>query len=174
MTQAELLQELRRLQETDEPGLDALAQAILQHARNGAGAVVREWLRDAGSRSTNAAVVARKLHELALHEMLSHADAVSADLRVRVMTSILDGAMALRALILDQVEPLLENWTPLDAPWSGRVRDVAYVLVRRMDGQSRDAAADRAFLGSTEEDRDAEISGWQDAQAAAKAAEMEF
>ena len=174
MTEGELLQELHRLAETDAPGLDALAQAIRQHARDGARVVVGEWLKDTGRQSTNAAVVTRKLHELALHEMLGHAEIVSADLRVRLMTSVLDAAMALRSLILDQVEPLLDNWTPLDPPWSGRARDVAYVLVRRMDGKPRDAAADRAFLAATEDERDAEISAWQDAQAAAKAAEMEF
>ena len=174
MTEAELFQELRRVPETDGAGLDALAQAILEHARSGARAIVGEWVRETGGRSTQAAVVARKLHDLALREMLSHAEGVSADLRVRVMTAILDGAMALRALILDQVEPLLENRTPLEPPWSGRVRDVAYVLIRRMDGQPRDAEADRVFVGSTEANRDEEIAGWQSAQAAAKAAEMEF
>lgn len=174
MTEEELLQELRRLAETDAAGLDELAGKILGHCREAPAAIVGEWVRDDGGRSTNAAVVARKLHELALGEMLARVEAVSADLRVRLMTTVLDGAMSLRSLILDQVEPLLDDPTPLEPPWPGRARDVAYVLVRRMDGQPRDGEADRRYLAAPETARDDEIGEWERAQAEARAAEMEF
>jgi hypothetical protein len=174
MTADELLQELRRLAETDLAGLDALAGKILAHCREAPAAIVGEWARDDGGRSTNAAVVARKLHELALGEMLGRVEAASADLRVRLITTLLDGAMDLRSLVLDQVEPLLDDRTALEPPWPGRARDVAYVLIRRMDGQPRDGEADRRYLDAPESERDDEIGAWERAQAEARAAEMEF
>jgi hypothetical protein len=174
MTEDELLQELHRLAEDDAAALDELVARILRHCGEAAAVVVGEWARDDGGRSTSAAVVARKLHELALRGMLGRVEAVPADLRVRLMTTILDGAMSLRSLILDQVEPLLEDRTALEPPWPGRARDVAYVLIRRMDGQARDGEADRRYLDASEVDRDDEIAAWERAQADAKAAEMEF
>lgn len=174
MNEAELVEKLCSVSESDAAALNALTEEILRGCRESSRTIIEEWLKDNGTSSAKAAFVAGQIHELALNEMLDQVEAVSPDLRVDLMTTVLETVLQLRTLLFEQLEPLLDDLRPLDSPYLTRACDAAYILICKVEGRAKDKAAERSFGESSEDDRDREIAEWKEARAKAIAAADEF
>src|SRR5262245_53330432 len=165
MNEAELVEKLCSASESDAVALNVLTEAILRDCREPSRAIIGEWLKDNGTNCAKAAFVAGQMHELALNEILNQVEAVSPDLRVDLMTTVVDTVFQLRTLLVEQLEPLLRDLRPLDSADLTRTCDVAYILIRKVVGQAKDKAAERSFGDLSEDDRDREIAEWKEARA---------
>jgi hypothetical protein len=174
MNDVEMVEKMCQLSEPDVAALDALTQEILQECREASRTIVGEWLKDSASGSANAAFVAGQIHELALHEMLNRVEAVSPDLRVGLMTTVLDTVLQFRTLLVEQLEPLLDDVRPVDSPPLTRACDAAYILICKLELRAKDITAERIFGDSSEDARDREIVEWKKARARVIAAAEEF
>ena len=174
MNDAQLINKLCSVAETDAEALAELVQQIQEECRGASTTLIEEWLKDNGNTSTKAAFVAGQIHELALHEMLKRVEAVSTDLRVDLMTTVLDTLVQLRNLLTEQLVPLLDDRTPVDSPSFARACDAAYILICKVEGRAKDKPAERLFWDSSNDDRNREIANWQDERRKAAAAENEI
>jgi hypothetical protein len=90
------------------------------------------------------------------------------------MTTVLDTVLQLRNLLVGQLEPLLDDLTPIDSTSLTRACDASYILICKVEGRAKDKSTERIFWDSSEDDRDREIAEWQEARAKAVAADDEF
>ena len=174
MNDIELVEKMCQLSEPDVAALDALTQEIQRECREASRTIIAEWLKDSGSGSANAAFVAGQIHELALHEMLNRVEAVSPDLRVGLMTTVLDTVLQFRTLLVEQLEPLLDDVSPVDSPALTRACDAAYILICKLERPAKDLTAERIFGESSADDRDRQIAKWKASRAMLIAAAEEF
>ena len=135
--------------------LDEAVRLIKEQCRDSARTVVDEWSRTEPLESANAAYVAGQLYEVTLDELLSRANLVSPELRVKFMTTVVDTLLQLRLLILEQLELALDNYAPLDS--GGRVCDAAFSLIQRMKQENKSASSEGTTAGLALSQRDEQI-----------------
>lgn len=137
--------------------LDEAVRLIKEQCRDSARTVVDEWSRTEPLESANAAYVAGQLYEVTLDELLSRANLVSPELRVKFMTTVVDALLQLRLLILEQLELALDNYAPLDSATGGRVCDAAFSLIQRMKQENKSASSEGTIAGLALSQRDEQI-----------------
>ena len=167
MTEPEIFRRLNELVEADGDGLRKFAEEINVFCREPVRTVLTEWLAGPPARQTPCAFVCSNLKELAVGEMLGRAESVAPALRVQLMDMVATQQLAFRELMLIALEPLLQDFTPIESTGSTgeqRTCDAAYLLVRKL---VRLSAADAGQFSTKdrfnlleEDQRDHEIDEW--------------
>ena len=167
MTESEIFRRLNELAEADADGLQKFAAEIDLICREPTQTVLTEWLAGPPARQTPCAFVCSNLKELAVGEMLGRAGSVAPTLRVQLMDMVATQQLAFRELMLIALEPLLQDFTPIESTSSTgeqRTCDAAYLLVRKLvrlsAAEAGQFSTEDQFNLFEENQRDREIDEW--------------
>jgi hypothetical protein len=166
MTEADVFRRLNQLADTAVDDFRKLAAEIDTVCREPARTVLTAWYGNT-ARPVSCAFVCANLKELAVGEMLGRAESVAPAPRVQLMEMVTTQQLAFRELLLTALEPLLKNFTPIDAANTVgglRVRDAAYLLARKIvplsDVDAGKFSNEEQFNTLEESQRDGEIDEW--------------
>ena len=170
MTAEELAEELRPVPAEPNPTLDAIARRLVTQSREPVGAAVKVWRGQDASASTKAALILAQTDDLAIGPLLEASPSPDPKKRAWMLGVVTENTIALRDAVRGHLLKMLSDKAPVpvprypdsseEQPQPFRVCDEAYLQLRRLDnGESLDQhyLNARYFLGSSDQEKDAEI-----------------